>query len=60
LATVIQYGHDRLEKYSGNAADVKDMTISPVINKEVAKIRRGNPEAFYYWSKISEMLSQQA
>ena len=60
LATVIQYGHDRLEKYSGNAADVKDMTISPVISKEVAKIRRGNPEAFYYWSKISEMLSQQA
>ena len=56
LATVIQYGHDRLEKYSGNAADVKDMTISPVISKEVAKIRRGNPEAFYYWSKISEML----
>jgi hypothetical protein len=45
---------------AGNAADVKDMTISPVISKEVAKIRRGNPEAFYYWSKISEMLSQQA
>jgi hypothetical protein len=36
------------------------MTISPVISKEVAKIRRGNPEAFYYWSKISEMLFQQA
>ena len=58
LATVIQYGLNKIEKYSGNVDDVKDMTISPVISKEVAKIRRGNPEAFYYWSKISQILFQ--
>ena len=56
LATVIQYGLGRIEKYSGNAADVKNMTIRPVISKEVAKIRRGNPEAYYYWCKISQIL----
>jgi predicted nucleotidyltransferase component of viral defense system len=56
LATVIQYGLNKIEKYSGNAADVKDMTISPVISKEVAKIRRGNPEAYFYWCKTSQIL----
>jgi hypothetical protein len=56
LATVIQYGLNKIEKYSGNVADVKDMTFAPVISKEVAKIRRGNPEAYYYWCKISQIL----
>ena len=56
LATAIEYGVHNIEKYSGNAADVKDMTIRPIVSKEVAKIRRGNPEAFYYWSKISQIL----
>ena len=56
LATVIQHGLNNIEKYSGNVNDVKDMTISPVISKEVAKIRRGNPEAYYYWCKISQIL----
>ena len=56
LATVIQYGLNKIEKYSGNAADLKNMTISPVISKEVTKIRRGNPEAYYYWCKISQIL----
>ena len=56
LATIIQYGLNKIEKYSGNAAGLKSMTISPVISKEVAKIRRGNPEAYYYWCKISQIL----
>ena len=58
LATIIQYGLNKIEKYSGNVADVKDMTFSPVISKEVAKIRRGNPEAYYYWCKISQILQE--
>ena len=56
LATVIQYVLNKIEKYSGNPSDVKGMTISPAISKDVAKIRRGNPEAFYYWCKISQIL----
>ncbi len=58
LATVIQYALNKIEKYSGNVEDVKNITISPVISKEVAKIRRGNPEAFYYWCKISQILQE--
>lgn len=58
LATVIQYGLNKIEKYSDHFEDVKNMTISPVISKDVAKIRRGNPEAFYYWSIISQILQE--
>lgn len=58
LATVIQYGLNKIEKYSGNSAELKNITISPVISKGVAKIRRGNPEAYYYWCKISQILQE--
>ena len=59
LATTIEYGQHKIKKYSGNADEIKDMTISPIINKEVAKIRRGNPEAYYYWCKTSQILETQ-
>ena len=56
LATAIEYSQNHIEKYSGSADEIMNMTISPVVGKEVAKLRRGNPEAYYYWSKISEIL----
>ena len=56
LATAIEYGLHKIVKYSGNANEVKDLSIRPVVSKEVAKLRRGNPEAYYYWSKISDIL----
>ena len=56
LATVIEYGLHNIGKYSGNVDIVKGMTIKPVVSKELAKLRRGNPEAHYYWCKISEIL----
>ena len=58
LATAIQYGYNKIEKYSGNVSDVMNMTISPIISKEVTKIRRGNPAAYYYWCKISQILQE--
>ncbi len=56
LATAIEYGQHNIEKYSGNVSEVMSMKISTAVSKEVAKIRRGNPEAYYYWSKISDIL----
>ena len=37
-----------IEKYSGNANEVMSLKISATVSKEVTKIRRGNPEAYYY------------
>ena len=56
LATAIEYGQQKIEKYSGNANEVMSLKISVAVSKEVTKIRRGNPEAYYYWSKISDIL----
>ena len=56
LATAIEYGLSDIEKYTGSVSQIKDMTTTPVLNKELAKLRRGNPEAFYYWIRISQIL----
>ena len=56
LATAIEYGQHKIEKYSGNAKEAMSIKISASVSKEITKIRRGNPEAYYYWSKISDIL----
>ena len=56
LATAIQYGLSAIEKYSGNPEKHSDMTVYPLLDKELSKLRLGNPEAFYYWGKISQIL----
>jgi hypothetical protein len=56
LATAIEFGQHKIEKYSGDANEAMKTKISASVNKEVTKIRRGNPEAYYYWSKISDIL----
>ena len=56
LATAIEYGQNDIDKYLGEAYQLKDLKIFPVLSKELAKLRRGNPEAYYYWCKISEIL----
>ncbi len=56
LATLIDKGATEIEKYWGSISELKDMSIYPTLSKELAKIRRGNPEAYYYWVKTSELL----
>lgn len=56
LATLIEKGATEIEKYGGNVNELKEMSIHPILSKELAKIRRGNPEAYYYWVKTSELL----
>ena len=58
LATAIEYRQHKIEKYSGNANEAMSMKISTAVSKELTKIRRGNPEAYYYWSKISDILQR--
>ncbi len=57
LATLIERGCIEIEKYNGKANELKGMNILPSLSKELAKIRRGNPEAYYYWVKTSELLT---
>jgi hypothetical protein len=51
LATVLRLKHDKLEKYQ-TAAEVKDWVIDQNFNSKLNKLRKGNPEAFFYWYQI--------
>jgi hypothetical protein len=51
LATVIQQKHGKLEKYK-NAEQIRDFVIDQSFNSKLNKLKKGNPEAFFYWYQI--------
>jgi hypothetical protein len=51
LATVIQEMHNKLEKYQ-NPEQVRDFVIDQSFNSKLNKLKKGNPEAFFYWYQI--------
>lgn len=56
LSTNIRKGLTSIEKYSGNPDSVTGMTIGTALTTRLNKLKRILPEAFYYWSKTSELL----
>ena len=54
LTTLIEHDASVIERYSGNPSELKDKVL-PSVSKELAKFRRGNPEAFFYGIKTSEL-----
>jgi len=55
LATLIKYDADKIEKYS-NPFELKDWSISEPLNNKLNKLKKSNPEAFFYWYKIFELV----
>jgi len=43
-----------IEKYD-NAVEMKDWVIGETIYKKLNKLKKSNPEAFFYWYKIFEL-----
>lgn len=56
LATSIEKEYLEVERYSGNPLDVKDMQIMATLTNKLNKLKLNLPEAFFYWSKTSELL----
>lgn len=56
LAACIKIGKTTLEKYSGNPQIVNEMMIRESLPNKLQKLKKIYPEAFYYWSKTSELL----
>lgn len=54
LATCFECGVTRIEKFSPET-DVMSIPIDNLPRK-IQKLRKGHPEAFYYWSKVAEMV----
>jgi hypothetical protein len=58
LATLIKYDAEKIEKFS-NPLVMKDWVIEEPMNTKLNRLKRTNPEAFFYWYKISELTGKQ-
>ena len=58
LITIIKNDTIVIEKYD-NPLQMKDWQISKPVNKKLNKLKKSNPEAFFYWFKIYEIKTKQ-
>lgn len=54
LATIIKHNVETIEKFE-NPLQMKDWTISEPLSNKLNKLKKSNPEAFFYWYKIFEI-----
>jgi predicted nucleotidyltransferase component of viral defense system len=57
LSILIKYNEKKLEKYE-NPVQVKEWLITEPLNNKLNKLKKSNPEAFFYWYKIYELSIQ--
>lgn len=56
LATLIKENTSKIEKFN-NPLQMKDWTILEPMNTKLNRLKKSNPEAFFYWYKISQILN---
>lgn len=57
LSILIKHDADKIEKYS-NPLQMKDWLIDKPINTKMNKLKKSNPEAFFYWYKIYQLKTE--
>jgi len=50
MSSLIRKNETKIEKYT-NVAEIKDWTIEPTDYNKLNKLKKTNPEAFFYWYK---------
>lgn len=58
LSILIKYDANAIEKFS-NPLEMKDWLIDERMNNKLNKLKKSNPEAFFYWYKIFELTIQE-
>jgi predicted nucleotidyltransferase component of viral defense system len=59
LSCLIKDGAQSFEKFS-NPTQMKDWLIDEPLNNKLNKLKKSNPEAFFYWYKIYELLNHRS
>ncbi len=54
LAMLIKFNAEKIDKFS-NPMEIKDWTISTPLNTKLNRLKKSNPEAFFYWYKTYEL-----
>jgi predicted nucleotidyltransferase component of viral defense system len=57
IATLIRLNAETIEKFN-NPLGMKDWIIKEPLNNKLNKLKKSNPEAFFYWYKIFEPTTQ--
>ncbi len=57
LSSLIKYDAKEVEKFK-NPTQIKDWLIGEPMNIKLNKLKKSNPEAFFYWYKIFELATQ--
>ncbi len=57
LSILIQHNLKTIEKFT-NPLQLKDWKIDEPLNNKLNKLKKSNPEAFFYWYKIFEIKKQ--
>jgi len=57
LSAIIKYDSTTVEKFK-DPTQIKDWLIAEPLNNKLNKLKKSNPEAFFYWYKIYEMTTQ--
>ena len=55
IAMLIKFDTDIIEKFN-HPAQIKDWQISDPMNNKLNKLKKSNPEAFFYWYKIYRLI----
>lgn len=56
IATLLEMGRTTIEKYDGNPKSIDSLKIAHPLTSRLNKLKRTSPEAYFYWSKTSELL----
>jgi predicted nucleotidyltransferase component of viral defense system len=54
IATLIEFDVKKIEKFS-NPLQIKDWIIAEPMNTKLNRLKKSNPEAFFFWYKIFEL-----
>ena len=57
VSTLIKLDASMIEKFE-NPKQLKDWKIGEELNNKLNKLKKSNPEAFFYWYKIYELITQ--
>ncbi len=57
VATLLEKGQTAIERYDGNPLSISNLDIELVLTSKLNKLKRISPEAYFYWAKISQLLS---
>lgn len=58
LSILIKFDKNKIKKYN-NPLQMTDWLIDKPMNSKLNKLKKSNPEAFFYWYKIYELFIQQ-